>query len=135
MRRAESTLVNRPSPVPCPQTLRALLFAQRLAQEFAALLKGIHPLGQLRRRICVRETAQQNARIEGTLGSVENSADGNHSDHPLVAHEAMLKKAPLVVPTHQARMNLESLEHLQITTKLGDDIAHDGKHFVLPRNR
>src|SRR4030095_5878699 len=99
------------------------LIAQQVAQQLAALMKTIRPFRQYRRWRRVGKSRQEHRWIDGTSRSFEDTANSNHADHPILAHEAVFQESPLAVPSDQARVDLEGLEYPEIVTELGDRVA------------
>ena len=79
----------------------------------------------------MRELRQQHSQVERPLRAFENTSNGNHPDDAMIAHEAMLDEAPLLVPAEQSGVNLESLKYLEVAAKLGDGISHHRERLPL----
>src|SRR4029434_3060005 len=93
-------------------------------------MKTIRPFRQYRRWRRVGKSRQEHRWIDGTFRSFEDTANSNHADHPILAHEAVFQETPLAVPSDQARVDLELLEYPEIATELGDRVANHRKRLL-----
>src|SRR6266540_4332643 len=93
-------------------------------------MKTIRPFRQFRRGRRVGKSRQENHWVDRTSRSFEDTANSNHADYAILAHEAVFQESPLPVPSNQARVDLENLEYPEIATELGDRIADHGERLL-----
>jgi hypothetical protein len=82
----------------------------------------------------VSQAGEKHLRINRVIRGLQDHADGNHSNHSTLAHEAVFEEPASAVPADCARVNLESLKYFEVMTKLCERIANHRKRLVLSCN-
>src|SRR5450830_635817 len=105
---------------------RLMLFLSNLGTHPITTVGPVRqPFRHIRRLLDQPHLANELTWSHRAPGRAKQTAHHHGTDYPPLAHEAMLHKAPLVVPAEDPAVNFEGFEQPQLAAEFAPGISHD----------